>query len=188
MKLLERLAIVIVSLLIAVGIVALLSGGLLIGHDNPGLYGPGGQLGVQFRDLGDTALAPGAPTPHYDSVPPTSGPHRPEAIRRDGTILNDNQVLTALGAGDVVLMYGTDRPPPRLRALASSIAAPFTPALAASGQAVILARRPAIPGVLALAWTRILHVRTANDPQLRGFTLFWLGQGTKAPPGVAPAR
>jgi hypothetical protein len=184
MKLLERLAIVIVSLIIAVGIIALLSGGLLIGHDNPGLSGPGGQLGVQFRDLGDAILAPGAPPPRYDSVPPTSGPHRPAVIRRDGTVLNDNQVLTALGAGDVVLMYGTDRPPPRLRALASSIAAPFTPALAASGQAVILARRPAIPGVLALAWTRMLHVRTASDPQLRSFTLFWLGQGTKG----APAR
>jgi hypothetical protein len=184
MKLLERLAIVIVSLAIAVGIIALLSGGLLLGHDNPGLYGSGGQLGVQFRDLGDAALAPGVSAPRYDSVPPTSGPHRAAAIRREGTVLSDNQLLTALAAGDVVLMYGTDRPPPRLRALAGSIAAPFTPALAASGQAVVLARRPAIPGVLGLAWTRMLHVRTSDDPQLRSFTLFWLGQGAKGAPAL----
>ncbi len=177
---LERLAILVVSLVIAVAIIAFLSGGLLIGHDSPGLYGSGGQLGVQFRDLGDGALAPGAAPPRYDSSPPTSGPHRIAAIRREETGLDDDQLLTALAAGNVVLMYGSDRPPAGLTALRSSIAAPFTPALAAAGQAVILARRPGIPGVLGLAWTRLIHVRSGDDPQLRSFTLFWLGQGAKA--------
>jgi hypothetical protein len=178
-RLLEGLLILITSLAIAIGVIALLSGGLLAGRDNPGLYGPGGQLGVQFRDLGDGVLARGAKTPAYDSVPPTSGPHRTAVIHRDGTDFTDDQLLTALAAGNLVLMYGTQRPPADLRALASSIAAPFTPSLAAAGQAVILARRPAIPGVLALAWTRMLHVRTPDDPQLRSFALVWLGQGAR---------
>lgn len=176
---LERILILVISLAIAVGIIAVLSGGLLIGHDNPGLFGPGGQLGIQFRDLGDGLLAPGAKPPRYDSVPPTSGPHRVVHVRREGIPLGDDQLLTALAAGDVVLMYGGQAPPAGLRALASSIAAPFTPALAAAGQAVILARRPGIPGVLGLAWTRLIHVRAPDDPQLRSFTLFWLGQGAK---------
>lgn len=176
-KWLEWLLIVIVSLAISVGVVALLSGGLLAGHDNPGLYGPGGQLGVQFRDRGDAILARGTPAPVYDSVPPTSGPHHTAVIRHERTPLTNDQILTTLAAGNVILMYGTDRPPPGLTALAASIAAPFTPALATAGQAVILARRQAIPGVLALAWTRMLHVRSVNDPQLRSFALDFLGQG-----------
>lgn len=176
---LERLLVLIASLVISVGVIALLSGGFLAGRDNPGLYGSGGQLGIQLRDQGDATLAPGAPAPAYDSVPPTSGPHRLAGIRRDGTELTDDQVLSALAAGNVVLMYGTNRPPPGLKALAASIAAPFTPALSIAGQAVILARRQALPGVLALAWTRLLHVSSVSDPQLRSFALAWLGQGAK---------
>jgi Protein of unknown function (DUF3105) len=174
---LEWLLIVFAALAISVGVIALLSGGLLAGRDNPGLYGPGGQLGVQFRDRGDAVLAAGTPAPTYDSVPPTSGPHHTAVIRHERSELSNDQLLTALAAGDVVLIYGTDRPPPGLTALAASIAAPFTPALAVAGQAVILGRRPAIPGVLALAWTRLLHVRSVNDPQLRSFALAFLGQG-----------
>ncbi|MEA2210760.1 MAG: hypothetical protein QOF83_708 [Solirubrobacteraceae bacterium] len=176
---LERLLILIVSLAISVGVIALLSGGLLAGRDSPGLYGPTGQLGVQFRDQGDAILAPGARAPAYDSVPPTSGAHRPARIVHAGSTLSDDQLLTALAAGNVVVMYGTKHPPPGLRSLAASIAAPFSPALASAGQAVILARRPAIPGVLALAWTRLLHVRSATDPQLRSFVLVFLGQGAR---------
>ena len=179
MRLLEGLLILIASLAIAVGVIAVLSGGLLAGRDNPGLFGSGGQLGVQFRDLGDATLAPGAKTPVYDSSPPTSGPHRTAMLHRDGTEITDDQLLTALAAGNVVFLYGTRRPPAGLRTLASSIAAPFTPALAAAGQAVILGRRVATPGVLALAWTRALHVRTPSDPQLRSFALVWLGQGAR---------
>jgi hypothetical protein len=179
-RLLEGLLVVIASLAIAVGVIAVLSGGLLAGRDNPGLYGPGGQLGVQFRDLGDATLAPGAKTPVYDSSPPTSGPHRTALLHRDGTDITDDQLLTALAAGNVVFLYGTRRPPAGLRALANSVAAPFTPALAAAGQAVILGHRADIPGVIGLAWTRGLHVRTPTDPQLRSFALVWLGHGARA--------
>lgn len=173
----ERMLIVVAGVALSVGLIALLSGGLLAGRDNPGLYGTAGQLGVQFRDQGDTLLPAGARPPAYDSVPPTSGPHRIATITRAGSELSSDQVLTALAAGDVILMYGTARPPAGLRALADSVAAPFTPALAAAGQAAILARRPATDGVLALAWTRMLHVRSVSAPPLRSFALAWLGRG-----------
>jgi len=177
MPLAERLAIVLVSLALAVGIIAVLSGGLLAGRDNPGITGQNGPLGAQFRDLGHAHLAPRAPHPAYDSEPPTSGAHVPEPITRDEAQINDDQLLQALELGDVVLMYGSDSPPPGLRTLADTVGAPFTPALAAAGQAVILARRPGTNGVIGLAWTRLVHVRAASDPALRSFLLFTLGQG-----------
>jgi hypothetical protein len=176
-KLLERLAIVVAALAIAVAIIALLSGGLLAGRDNPGISGVSDGLGYEFPDQGNAILKPGQPRPHYDSRPPTSGAHLDVAVTRDAAILSNDQLLESLAAGNVVLMYGTDRPPPDLVRMADNVAAPFTPALAASGQAVILARRPGTGGVLALAWTRLVHVRSASDSRLRSFVLFWLGHG-----------
>jgi Protein of unknown function (DUF3105) len=180
MRLLERLAIVLVALVIAVAVIVLLSGGPLAGRDNPGLAGPSNQIGISYRDLGDAHLTPGAKLPRYDSDPPTSGAHVPVAVRHDQSTISDNQLLQALELGNVVVMYGTRQPPQDLRRLAASIAAPFTPALAAAGQAVILTRRPGTRGLLAIAWAHLLHVRSAADRQLRSFMLFWLGRG--APP------
>ncbi len=177
MTLLERLAIVLVSLAIAIAIIVLLSGGPLSGRDNPGLSGPVNQIGLAFRDLGDAHLKRGAQPSRYDSDPPTSGPHVPVAIRHDRAVISDNQLLQALELGNVVVMYGTREPPLALGRLAGSIAAPFTPALAAAGQAVILARRPGTRGLIALAWTHLLHARSATDRRLRAFILFWLGRG-----------
>lgn len=180
MRLLERLVIVVVSFAIAIGVIVALSGGPLAGHDNPGLNGPGGQLGSQYRDLGDAHLAPGAPRPRYDSQPPTSGPHVPAAVRHNEAQLSDDQLLQALSLGDVVVMYGSSRPPPGLRALATANAGPFSRALGAAGQAVILARQPGTHGLVALAWTRMLHVADVSDPRLHDFIVLYLGQG--APP------
>lgn len=181
MRLFERLAIVIASFAIAIGVIIVLSGGPLTGRDNPGVSGTTNQIGVGYRDLGDARLPPGSQPPRYDSDPPTSGAHVPVAVGSDDSALSDNQLLQALELGNVVVMYGTSKPPAALRGLAGSTAAPFSRALAAAGQAVILARRPGTAGLLALAWTRILHVRTATDPQLRSFILFWLGRGAPGP-------
>ena len=174
---LERLAIVVVALAIAIGVIVLLSGAPLTGSDTPGVSGPANEVGTQFKDLGDAHLPAGAPHPAYDSDPPTSGAHVPVAVARDGAVLSVDQLLQALSLGDVVVMYSSRQPPKGLTALADSITAPFSPALAASGQAVILARRPGTVGLLGLAWTRLVHVRSVTDPQLRSFILFWLGRG-----------
>ena len=166
------------ALVISIGVIALLSGGLLAGQDSPGVASSGGPLGVQYPDLGDAHLEPGSLHPVYDSQPPTSGAHVPLTVSRDGSELSDDQLLSVLAAGDVVIMYGTARPPRGLESLARANAAPFTPALASAGQAVILARRPGTNGLIGLAWTHLVQVASAGDPTLRSFVLFWLGRGT----------
>ena len=75
-----------------------------------------------------------------------------------------------------MIAYGTRQPPAGLTRFARSVAPPFTPALAATGDAVILARRPGTDGLVALAWTHLLRVNTASDPQLGQFVSFWLGR------------
>jgi hypothetical protein len=176
-RLIERLLIAAVSLAISIGVIALLSGGLLAGRDTPGINGTAAGPGVAFRDQGDLHLRPGDLEPIYDSNPPTSGPHIPAAIIRNGATLSNDQLLQALQVGDVVLMYGTRRPPAGVAQLANSVAPPFTAALAASGGAVVLAQRPGTAGVIGLAWAHMQRVATAGDPALRSFTQFWLGRG-----------
>jgi len=183
-RLIERLLIVVVSLAVAIGVIALLSGGLLAGHDSPGVSGAERGPGVQFPDQGNARLEPGQARPTYDSEPPTSGPHVPVATNRSGIQLTDDQLLEALSAGNVVLMYGTRKPPAGLTGMARSIAPPFTPSLAATGQAAILAYRPGTTGVLGLAWAHMVHVRSPTDPTLRSFGQYWLGRG--APGRTAP--
>ena len=174
---LERVAIVIVSLAIAIAIIALLSGGLAGSQDDPGVAGGQPGPGTAFRDLGDLHLRPGQPRPVYDSDPPTSGSHNPVNVTRDQATISDDQLLQALQVGDVVLMYGTHRPPPGLTGVAARSAPPFTPALAATGGAVILAHRAGTKGILALAWTHWQQVRRPSDPNLPRFIDYWLGRG-----------
>jgi hypothetical protein len=183
-RVIERLLIVGVSLAISIGVIALLSGGLLAGRDTPGISGTDSGPGIAFRDQGDMQLRPGDLAPVYDSDPPTSGAHIPVAVTRNGTMLTNDQLLQALQVGDVVLAYGTPRPPAGVAALARSLAPPFTPALAASGGAVVLAYRPGTAGVIGLAWAHMQRVFRAADPALRTFTQFWLGRGVET---VVPA-
>lgn len=105
--------------------------------------------------------------------PPTSGPHRPEAVTRDGVPLSDDQVLEALHLGNVVFAY--DGSPAELRKIQDEISGPFDPELAAAGQAVILDRRPGVKGTIALAWRR--ELRSDDPARLREFADAWLGQG-----------
>jgi hypothetical protein len=176
---LEWAAIAVVSLAVAFGAIALLSG-FFAGRDQAGVGGSGALPGITFADLGHAHLKPGQPHPHYNSNPPTSGAHVPLPVDGNDRQLSDDQLLEALQLGDVVVMYGTSAPPSGLTSLADSLAAPFTPALAAAGQAVVLARRPGTSGLVALAWTHMLRVGAAGDPMLRSFIDYWLGRG--APP------
>ncbi len=176
----ERIAIIVASLLLSVGLIALLAG-FFAARDQAGVSSGGasgvGGPGIQFRDLGHAHLLAGQPHPRYDSDPPTSGAHVPEAVTHNRAVLNDNQLLTALELGDIVIMYGTPQPPPGLEPLARSVAGPFSPSLATAGQAVILARRPGTPGLIGLAWTRMVSVPSPQDPLLRQFAQVWLGRG-----------
>lgn len=183
---LEWVAIVVASCAVAFGSIALLSG-YFTARDPGGVAGSLSGPGLVYRDLGNAQLRPGAPRPTYDSNPPTSGPHVTTPVSAGGRALTDNQILTALSAGDVVLIYGGTAPPPGLAALARSTGGPFSPSLAAAGDAVILARLPGINGIIALAWTRMLsitgmlRVTASNDAVLKQFIEAWLGKGAAAP-------
>jgi Protein of unknown function (DUF3105) len=169
---LERLAIAVASLALAFVLIALVSG-YFTGKDQGAVNG-GVIVGYRFADQGDGTLPPGYPTPLYDSDPPTSGPHRRVPVLADDRQLSSDEILTALAAGNVVVLYGTPRPPAALTALAGG----FTPQLAAAGLAVILAHRPGSAGLIALSWTRMLKVASAGDPLLREFVQEWLGGRT----------
>jgi hypothetical protein len=99
------------------------------------------------------------------------------ATRTDGVRMDADEIANALERGNVVLLYDAPRPPAALRALAERLAGPFDPALAASGQAVMLARRPGLPGVVALAWRRLQRAADPGDPALAAFAEHWLGRG-----------
>lgn len=173
---LERGLIVLVSLAVSVGIIALLSGGLAGGRDDPGISVNGGSTpGRAYPDQGDRHLAAGAPRPGYNSDPPTSGAHVPLPVTRNGAEISDDQLLQALSLGDVVFLYSSPAAPRGLQAIADQVAPHFTPALAADGQTVILARRPNLPTITAVAWRHMLRSDSADD--LRTFATHWLGQG-----------
>jgi len=88
----------------------------------------------------------------------------------------------------VVLMYGTRKPPSGIAAVADAVApAAFSPALAATGQAVVLAYRPQTTGVMGLAWAHMVHVRSPTDPTLRSFAQYWLGRGAPHRGGALPS-
>jgi hypothetical protein len=175
MRLLERLAIILASLALAFGLIALLSG-FFQSRDNADLSGSAA-LGQGFRDLGNGALTPGTLRPPYDSNPPTSGPHFVRTVTRDRVQLGEDQLLSALALGNVVIIYGTRRPPGALLSLANSVAGAFTPSLAAAGQAVILSPRAGTQGFVGLAWTHLIRVRNPGDPHLSQFAAYWLGRG-----------
>ena len=177
----ERLAILLASLALSIGLIVLVSG-FFAGRDQPGVNGTGNGPGQAFNDLGHATLRPGEARPPYDSNPPTSGAHLTDAVARAGVALNDDQLLSALQVGDVVIFYGGRRPPADLERFVRSVAPPFTPSLAATGDAVILAPRPGTTGVLAASWAHLLRVQRSSDPLLGQFVAFWLGRGA---PGAA---
>ena len=175
-RVVERIAIGVASLVLSIGLILLLSG-YFAGRDQAAVSGGASGPGQAFSDLGHASLSPGQPRPAYNSNPPTSGPHNSEAVTRDGANLNDDQLLQALQLGNVVIAYGRAKPPAGLTRFANTAAPPFSPALASTGDAVILARRPGTTGLVALAWTHLLRVNDASDPQLGQFVSFWLGRG-----------
>jgi Protein of unknown function (DUF3105) len=175
-RVVERVAIGVASLVLSVGLIVLLSG-YFANRDQAGVSGAGGGPGLAFADLGHGVLRPGQPRPSYSSDPPTSGAHLPASVVRDGVPLSDDQLLQALQVGDVVIVYGTRHAPPGLAGFAASVGPPFTPALAATGSAVILSPRAGTRGLVALAWAHLLSVGSPSDPLLRQFVLFWLGRG-----------
>lgn len=174
--LIERLLIVVVALVLAVGAIAALSG-FFAGQDQAGVAAGGLGPGQSLPDQGDGVLTTGAARPVPNSSPPTSGAHLPVPVTSADGSLNVDQELEALAAGDVLVAYDAPRPPAGLLALAGSVAAPFSPTLALAGQAVILDRRHGTRGLVGVAWAHLIRVASPSDPALRVFLAYWLGRG-----------
>jgi Protein of unknown function (DUF3105) len=109
--------------------------------------------------------------------PPAGGSHRKVLVTRDRRPLSDDQLLTALELGNVVVFYDGRQPPRALVRLQREVSGPFDAELAAAGQAVILAPRAGAGPATALAWRRILRTDDPADPALREFAEYWLGRG-----------
>jgi len=170
-RLLGAALVLIVSAIAVAGLIALLSS-----RDRSTFSGPSGS-GASVA-AGDDHLPPGTRDPRYATRPPTSGAHVVVPVRRDSVTLSDDQLLSALELGNVVLVYRTSAQAGALRSLATDVAGPFDVALAAAGQAVILdPTRDAPGGVSALAWGHTLTVASPADPALRTFAGYWLGRG-----------
>ncbi len=172
----ERFGIVVAGIALAAVLIALLSG-YFTHHDQGAVSGATPSVGTALPDQGDRLLKPNELRPLYNSDPPTSGAHLPAPITRQPQAFSDDQILTALAAGNVLVLYGSAQPPSGLRALLRPLSATFTPALAAAGQAVILGRRPHLQGVVALAWTHILRQPQPDGATLTQFVDRWLGLG-----------
>jgi hypothetical protein len=91
--------------------------------------------------------------------------------------LSDAEVLDLTARGNVVLLHGAATAAGPLQALARRVAGPSDPALEEVGQGIVLDRRPALDGVVALAWKRVLRTGDARDPRIEDFASHWLGQG-----------
>jgi hypothetical protein len=153
---------------------------ILASRDPSGVQSASSGPGTLQPDRGAKHLGADAPpTPVSPPArPPTSGPHRPEAVSRDAADLSDDQLLEALHLGNVVIAYPGAQPPEALRTLQRDVMdGGFSPDLAAAGQAVILDHRPGAGEIIALAWRRELRTDDPADPQLREFADAWLGQG-----------
>jgi hypothetical protein len=167
------LAVVLVAAAACVGLISLLAS-----RDSSQVGGATGP-GVLEPDRGSKQLGTDAPpTPvSAANMPATSGPHRDVEVTRDEAELSDDELLSMLRLGNVVIAYDSAKPPEALVALQEEVSGAFDPSLAAAGQAVILMRRPGLDGVEALAWRRRLEASGPSDPKLREFAEAWLGQG-----------
>jgi Protein of unknown function (DUF3105) len=137
-------------------------------------------LAFNARDDAPLSAAPQGPgelQPESGGEWPTSGPQRGELVTRDRRELTDGQIVSALAAGNVVILYAGREPAAPLVRLQRDVAGPFDAELAAAGQAVILARRDGAGPATALAWRRVLEAGDPADPRLREFTEAWLGRG-----------
>jgi hypothetical protein len=101
----------------------------------------------------------------------------PDVPTTNGAELTNDQLLEVLELGDVVIMYGSQTPPPGLEALARQVAPPFKPALVATGAQLIFARRPWTNGLVGLAWAHMIRTSSASDPMLKVFAQYWIGRG-----------
>lgn len=138
------------------GVVIVLAGAVYIASDvaEPVADPPAALEATEtFAEMDPIHLAPGAPTPQYNSEPPTSGPHDPNpapcGIYRQP--VPDQAWLHSLEHGAVVIQYDPS--------ISSSQVETLEQAVRSNGGEILLAPRPDNPAPFTLAaWTRLLTV------------------------------
>lgn len=117
-----------------------------------------------FASLGVDHLAPGAPTPEYNSDPPTSGPHDsiPAACGIYRQPVPDRSMLHSMEHGAMVISYDpglTSARRDQIEDIGRSI-----------GDEVIVAPRPGLNATIVLTgWTKLLTLEEIDERAIRGF-------------------
>jgi hypothetical protein len=117
-----------------------------------------------FDDMGTEHLEPGAPTPEYNSDPPTSGPHSatpaPCGIYRQP--VPDPAYLHSMEHGAIVVQYDPDLSQDQIEEL-EEIGRQV-------GGEIIVAPRPGNPAPVSLAaWTNLLLVDEVDGDLIAAF-------------------
>ena len=174
---------------LSVGSIALLSGFFAGPATRPGCRAAGIAIRAAVPRPGRTRIcSPAAAAARMTPIRRRAARTCPSRSLRDRQELDDDQLLQALELGDVVIMYGGAQPPPGLRALVTAAGRPFTPALAAAGQAVILAPTAGHGGLIGLAWTRMMRVGAARRPAAAASSCSSGSAGAPETEAVAPSR
>lgn len=126
--------------------------------------GPGVQETETFADQGRAHLAPGSPTPEYNSNPPTSGPHGPvpAPCGIHAEPVADIAQVHSLEHGAVIIQYDPTLPAEDVESL-RSLARDF-------GDWTMLAPREGMPAPIALtAWGNRLLLEEVDEAAIRTF-------------------
>ncbi len=117
---------------------------------------------------------------HYNSSPPTSGPHREEFISSyfPDTPMADYIQVHLLEHGNILIQYNCTCPDTvrDLESIARSFDT-YAPSIGLEeGKGVVVAKNPTLPARIAVtAWTRLLLMDKADDGKIRKFITQWLG-------------
>jgi len=117
---------------------------------------------------------------HYNSSPPTSGPHREEFI---GSYFPDSPMpdyiqVHLLEHGNILIQYNCNCPNTvsKLQSIARSFDT-YAPSIGLEeGKGVVVAKNPTIPTrITVTAWTRLLSMNKVDNDKIKKFVSKWLG-------------
>jgi hypothetical protein len=154
-------------LIYAVVAVLVVLGGALAAGPLLGSISSSAAQGTQFANLGQEHVNPGAPHAAYNSNPPTSGPHYPDAARWSvyDQPLPDETLVHNLEHGGIVIGYNCPDGCPELVAQLKQLAGEYR-------SKVILAPRPNkdVPYRITLtAWTWLDGFNEFDAERIRAF-------------------
>jgi hypothetical protein len=119
---------------------------------------------------------------HYNSSPPTSGPHREEFIASyfPDSPMPDYIQVHLLEHGNILSQYNCICPDTvtKLESLARSFDT-YAPSIGLEeGKGVVVAKNPTLPSrITVTAWTRLLSLNKVDENKIKKFIAKWLANG-----------